>query len=59
MRSGKTYEENIRVFSRSLVGRGTVKVPLLEFRNGSGLALGDGHGLATHASIAINPDVYL
>ena len=53
-----TYEEDIRVLSRSLVGRGTVKVPFLELGDGSGLSLLDGHGLATHASITVNPDVW-
>lgn len=52
-----THEENVRVTARGLVGGRTVKVPLFEVGDGRG-GLVNGHGLATHATISVDPDVW-
>ena len=43
--------------SWSLVGGRTVKVPFLELRDRDWLSLLDSHGLASHATISVDPDV--
>lgn len=54
--TGETHEEDVTVMTGSLLGRRPVKVPLFELFDIRDLS-GEGHGLASHTTGTIDPDV--
>lgn len=52
-----TYKEHIRIISGRLTRRTSIKVPLLQVFDALG-QLVEGHGLATQAVRAVDPDVF-
>lgn len=52
----RAHQKDIRIMTRSLLGGRSIEVPLLQLLDVRDLA-GKGHGLASHATGTINPDV--
>lgn len=52
-----TYEVDIGVVARGLVGGRAVEVPLAEVGDRLGGAVLEGHGLTTETTVTVNPDV--
>jgi hypothetical protein len=52
----KAHQKDIGIVTGSLLGGRSIEVPLLQFLDIRDLA-GEGHGLASHSTGTINPDV--